>query len=272
MINVMGEPTTLDISALLEFAAFNKIDYHDLPHKYYIGEKQMISVTTFIALFKEKFDTPTISEAYANKNGLIQRFVVDDWDWKRERGCSKGGLVHKYCEDYYNNKIFPYPAEDMTRMLGYDNIKPAYDKIIPLFHKFYNDSKENLVSIKTELIVGDEELGIAGCVDKLFYNRKSGLLEIWDWKTNKRMRMKAEFSKNKYKYPIQHLDYCEINTYSLQLSLYKYIIERNTKFKLGKCYLVWLNENNDNYKVFPCFDMKDEIEEMVDYAKKAQWI
>jgi hypothetical protein len=77
--------------------------------------------------------------------------------------------------------------------------------------------------------------------------------------------MKSAF-KNKFKSPISHLDECEFNTYSLQLNLYKYIIEKNTNLKIGDTYFVWLFEGNDNYQVFKCQDMSKEIVTMLNAA------
>ena len=55
------------------------------------------------------------------------------------------------------------------------------------------------------------------------------------------------------------LDVCELNTYSLQLSFYKLIVERNTELELGDNYIVWFNENNETYKIMKCYDFRSEI-------------
>ena len=94
-------------------------------------------------------------------------------------------------------------------------------------------------------------------IDQLFYNEKSKKLEIWDWKTNKAIKDKNKWQQ--FKKPLSHLDVCELNTYSLQLSFYKLIVERNTELQLGDNYIVWFNENNDTYKVIKCYDFSDEI-------------
>jgi hypothetical protein len=261
----------MDISALLELTKFNNITYYDEPHTYFVGDKQLVSTTTFIAKFKKKFDSETKAEEFAERKGLNPEDVLDEWDFKRDFSCLKGTLIHKYAEDYYNNKIFPYRSEPFIKMFGVDIMKPKFDKLVTLFHKFYNDSKENLIPIKSEWIIGDVELGISGCVDQLFYNKKSGLLEIWDYKSNKKISTQSAY-KNRFKHPIEHLDECEINSYSLQLSLYKYIIERNTNLKIGNCYLVWLFEDNDNYKIYKTFNYREEIESMIKYAKQYKWI
>ena len=110
-------------------------------------------------------------------------------------------------------------------------------------------------------MVGDSELGLCGMVDQLFWNEKSGELEIWDWKTNKEIKEKNKWQQ--FKSPLSHLDVCELNTYSLQLSLYKHIIEKNTNLKLCSSYIVWLNENNDTYKVFKCNDFEKEVKSIL---------
>ena len=51
------------------------------------------------------------------------------------------------------------------------------------------------------------------------------------------------------------LEDCDLELYSLQLGLYKYIIEKNVPIKLGKSYIVWYSHNNDNYKIIEAKDM-----------------
>jgi hypothetical protein len=40
----------------LELAKFNDVKYYDAEHKYYVGNTEFISATTFIGKFKPKFD------------------------------------------------------------------------------------------------------------------------------------------------------------------------------------------------------------------------
>ena len=66
--------------------------------------------------------------------------------------------------------------------------RAAVKTIIELFKKFYNDSYGKLIPVRAEVVVGDEELGLGGMIDQLFWNEKSGKLEIWDWKTNTQIK------------------------------------------------------------------------------------
>jgi hypothetical protein len=52
------------------------------------------------------------------------------------------------------------------------------------------------------------------------------------------------------------LEDCDLELYSLQLELYKQIIEKNIPIKLGKSYIVWFSHNNDDYKIIETRDRK----------------
>jgi hypothetical protein len=253
------------METLHELNKFDHIKYHDEPHHYFINGKLMTSATTFIGKFKNKFDSDGQAEKYANKHGLLKENVLSEWDHKRDYSTIKGSAVHNYAENHWNNKIFPYNPLISINRFGEDIVKPAYEKCVKLFDKFYQDSRINLIPLKSEFVVGDEELGICGMIDQLFWNKKVNQIQIWDWKTNKAINTKSAF-KNRFKDPISHLDECEFNTYSLQLSLYKYIIEKNTNLVIGDMYFVWFFEGNDSYQVFKCQDMRNEIEMMLKAA------
>ena len=248
-----------------ELAKFNHIKFHDKEHKYYLNGKQMSSVTKLIGKFKQPFDSDYWSEKKANERGILKEEILKEWKYKADFATQKGSAVHAFAENYLFNKVFPFPEQEMIEVLGgVENMlecRAAVKTIIELFKKFYSDSYGKLVPVRAELVVGDEELGLCGMVDQLFWNEKSGELEIWDWKTNKEIKEVNKWQQ--FKEPLGHLDVCELNTYSLQLSLYKHIIEKNTNLKLGKSYIVWLNENNDTYKVFKCHDFEKEVKSIL---------
>lgn len=252
------------MKTILELSKFNHIKYYDGPHKYFIGDRELISATKFIGRFKPEFQTQVIAEQYAKKRGLNVDDVIAQWDLKRDVSTVKGSALHNYAENWWNNKEFPYDPTIAIKEFGHDIIRESYEKCEKIFRNFYEDSRINLIPVKMELVVGDEDYGIGGMVDCLFFNKKSNKLEIWDYKTNKEISTKNDYGKT-FNEPISHLDVCEINTYSLQLSLYKHIIQKNTNLEIGECYLIWINEKNSNYKVFKCKDMEAEIKMMLEY-------
>ena len=244
-----------------ELAKFNHIKFHDEEHKYYMDGNRTDSVTSVIGKYKHPFDKDFWSKKKADERGITKDEILAEWKYKSDFSCERGSAFHEFAENYLANKVFPFPEYKITNALGGEDkmleCKEGVYKLIEMFKKFYDDSHGKLVPVRAEVVVGDGEWGITGMIDQLFFNEKSGMLEIWDWKTNK--AIKKENKWQQFKKPLSHLDVCELNTYSLQLSFYRLIVERNTELELGDSYIVWFNENNDTYKVMKCFDFRDEI-------------
>jgi len=248
----------MKIDVFEELNKFNDVVFTEKGHTYTIGGKLATSVTTFIGRFKKPFQRDFWAAKSANKQNVEIQDILDKWDSISLRACNKGSKFHAFVENYINNKVLPNTIYD------FDIDMEAYNKIESHFLKFYEESKDNLIPIRSELCVGSSRLGVCGMVDQLYYSNTLEGLVIFDWKTNKKIE-----SVNKYDNwmldPISHLPECEFTTYSLQLSLYKYIIELETNLKINNCYIVWFNENNDDYKLIKCADLKEEIESMLDY-------
>jgi ATP-dependent exoDNAse (exonuclease V) beta subunit len=254
-----------------ELSKFNHIKYHDEPHKYFIGEQDLISGTAFIGLFKEKFDSPKMAEKTAKKKGIPVEEVLAEWDFKGDFSRTKGTLLHNFAENYWMNKVFPVDLKSYDDKFGETLMTERYSECQRMFLEFYNDSSKSLCPIAMELVVGDKELGIGGMVDGLFWNQKMGELQIWDYKTNKEIATYSKYRK-KMLAPINFLQECEMTTYSIQLNLYKYIIQKNTNLKIGKCYLVHIHEEQDKYNVIECLEYQDIVELLIKhYKQKTKW-
>jgi len=244
-----------------ELAKFNNIKFHDEDHVYYMKGVKTKSVTSIIGQYKHPFDKDYWSQKKADERGITKEEILKEWKYKADFSCERGSAFHEFAENYLTNKVFPFPEYKITNVLGSkENMlecKEGVFKIIEMFKKFYDDSNGKLIPVRAEVVIGDEEWGVTGMIDQLFFNEKSKQLEIWDWKTNKAIKKANKWQQ--FKEPLSHLDVCEINTYSLQLSFYRLILERNTDLKLGESYIVWFNENNNEYKVMKCYDFRDEI-------------
>jgi len=272
----------------LELAKFNDIKYYDIPHKYYLGDQQLTSVTTIIGKYEEPFDEEfwslykALEEVVLNKNGygtwgnikrkilqdknsilnwvdkydsevvlVEQKKIILDWDITNKFACERGSILHNYAENYLQNKIFD------------DSLVPPVLK--QQFLNFYNLTFNKLIPVKCELIVYDKEYGLSGMIDLLVFNVKSGKYQLWDHKTNKEFSHTSEYD-SRLKTPVDNLHECKLDVYSLQLSLYKYIIEKNTNIKLDDSYIIWYNENNPNFEIIRCKNLEREVKLMLDHA------
>lgn len=237
------------IEVFQELDKFNNIVFNEEAHLYHYDGLLCTSVTSVIGRYKEPFDTLKIATAYAVKRGLSVFDVIADWDEKKNDACDKGTHVHKYAELKFACKRYEVDSETMSEVLH---------KCFKIIDAFYNDSKGKLIPIRSELVVGDKKRRLCGMIDQLFYNVKAQEFQIWDYKTNKAITTKNDYKK-RMRNELWHLDDCEFNTYSLQLGLYKKIIEENTNIKIGSSYICWVNEVNDTYKPIKVANMDSEI-------------
>lgn len=111
---------------------------------------------------------------------------------------------------------------------------------------------------QVEWVIGDVKLKIAGTADTLLYSQKTGQYHLWDWKTGSKFTDKNRFQA--LLHPFNDLDECELNTYSLQLSLYRLILARNTELELGDSYLVYLNPMGD-YVLYKALNLSERLEQ-----------
>jgi hypothetical protein len=242
--------------------AFNCITYYDEPHVYSIKGKDtpITSVTTLLSQYKEKFDAEYWAQRKADEEGVSKEDKLEEWTVINKIATTKGTIIHNYLEDLLSRKIFPYPEEYAISEVGAlhaKTVKTLVDCIIPMCDQFVEDISGKLLPVKSELVVGDESLGVCGMVDQVFFNYKANEMQIWDWKTNKKLRRTNPFGKF-LKGKLSHLPECELSIYSLQLSVYKELIEYKANVKIGKTYIVWFFEENETYEIIECLDLKKE--------------
>lgn len=231
------------------FTKFSEVIYYDEPHKYYLGKQELISVTTLIHKYQKEFNTQYWSDYKADEFDIPQENVIEAWNFINRKGTMKGSIIHDYAENLLLNKIFRYPKNEIINEFGFDPISKEYEITKKHIDRFIKHSKERLIPIRTEMIVYDKESLIGGMADIVFYNVKAKEFQIWDYKTNKEFT--EENPKEYLMGELCTLEDCDLEIYSLQLEMYKQIIQRNTNIKLGQSYLIWVSHRNDDYKIIP---------------------
>jgi ATP-dependent exoDNAse (exonuclease V) beta subunit len=234
---------------------FNHIQFAMEDHIYHIDGKKAQSVTTILNNYVKPFEREYWANIKAKKLGISPSEILEQWEFGAKLSKVKGTLVHSFMESNLTASKFTYPEEAIMQAFGYDPIQDSFNQILPQAQKFIADIQDKMFPIASELIIGDSEYLVCGTIDQLFYNKKSGKLEIWDWKTNKAIKT---ISKYFHLAPLAHIPDTELDHYSLQLSLYKLILAKNTGLELGECYLTWFNETKPAYTVFRAKDYRAE--------------
>lgn len=253
---------------LKELMVFDRIVFLDRTHTYLIDNKPSAkcSVTKLLEYFKEPFDSLKWAKIKGQEIGMSAQEMQDHWTSKNNYSKVLGTIFHTYAENYYQNKVIPYDKNWVSEQLNseqHSELRDTLELLLKQFNNFYNDTKSYLVPIRNELVVGDlNETRICGTIDLLCYNTKLECLELYDFKTNKEFNYTNKYKK-KFLAPLDHLDSCELNSYSLQLGLYKKFIESHTTLQIKNMFVLWINKNNDNYQLIPLLNLSSEVSLML---------
>ena len=240
---------------------FKHINFTSEEHRYTINGQTAQSVTSLIGKFVKPFERDYWAQVKAEQLGVSALELIEQWEHKAKLSQTKGSIVHAYLESCLCGSEFEYPEASILSMFGHDPIQDHFSHIIPLIKQFLVDIDTKMLPIASEFIVGDAKYLVGGTIDQIFYNKKSAKLEIWDWKTNKEIKLHSRYAHLK---PLEHIPDTELDHYSLQLALYKLIVERNTGLELGNSYLVWFNETQPKYQVFKTRDYAIEAQLLLD--------
>lgn len=196
---------------------------------------EWISATTFIGLFKDKFDAEKIAQKVSkNKKskwyGMTPEEIQEAWSSEGKRATDLGTWYHNQRE------------EDITgieTLEKYGIQLKIFKPIIENNIKYAPDQKLN-PGVYPEHFVYLKSAGLCGQSDLVEVVNNE--VHILDYKTNKEIRKESfknwEGISQKMIGPCSNLDDCNFNHYSLQLSTYMYIIlKHNPKYKPGKLIL-----------------------------------
>ena len=243
---------------------FNNIKFIPETHTYLINDKVAQSVTTILKKYVKPFERDYWANKKANDLGVSVEEILAKWEYNAKFSQIKGTLVHEFLEYSITNKEFEYPEDLIINEFGFDPIQTPFNNIVEVAKQFLIDIEDKMYPIASELIVGDSNYLVGGTIDQLFYNKKSNKLEIWDWKTNKEIKTTSRYF---HLAPLEHIPDTELDHYSLQLSLYKFILETNTGLSLGNSYIVWLNENSNKYQIYKAHDYTAEAKIILNESK-----
>lgn len=193
-----------------------KISFRESDHIYVVNGVCLDSVTTFVSNCFPKFDMKFHAKRKAEAMRVPVQEVIEMWKQKGKESRDLGVKMHQNIEDYYQDNFF---TEDDT---------------FRLFKIFACNIR--LEPYRTEWAVYDWEYKIAGTID--FIDYQNGKYTIYDWKRSDKIIMNGiPIKKDKYgekaNFPLEHLDNSPYYHYALQLSLYKFILERNYNIKIS---------------------------------------
>jgi hypothetical protein len=191
-----------------------------------------VSVTSFVSKFKQPFDAIGQSiKSSKNKRskwyGMTPEEIQKAWSSEAERAVVLGTWYHNQRE---------------SDLISFDTIErqgvnvPIFKPIIDGDIKLAPDQRL-VEGIYPEHFVYLRSAGICGQADRIEVVKDT--VSVFDYKTNKKIDKESfkdwEGRSKMMSGPCAHLEDCNFNHYSLQLSIYLYIIlKHNPRYKPGK--------------------------------------
>lgn len=221
-----------------------------------------LSVTGLISQFKKPFDGPSQAAKSAKNSkskwyGMSPKAIQDAWKKEADRACDLGHWYH---------------AREENRLLDLKDIGG-----LPVFQGITDESGRKIAPVQKlapgiypEHMVFLKSAGICGQSD-LVTVTEDGFVHITDYKTNKEIKKTSyvnwEGLSQKMNAPLVHLDDCNLNHYTLQLSTYLYmILKHNPMLKPGKLTIQHISFHEEDEKDefgFPIAQLDEFGEPMV---------
>ena len=226
------------------------ISFEEKEHIYTInGDSSFTSVTTWIHSHFGCFDADKVINMIRKKKNYKESIYFeksDDeikkmWEDNRNNAAQAGTKLHYDIECYYNGN----PRE---------NHSVEYQYFINFAEKY-----SNLVPYRTEWMIYDESLRLAGSIDMIF--KKDDNYVIYDWKRSKEIK-KNSFNTFSHTECIQHIPDANFWHYSLQLNIYKAILEKNYDINITELYIVCLHPNHKSYLIYKIPELKQEVHDL----------
>lgn len=229
----------------------SQINFDEPTHTYTVNGRVFKSVTTIVEECFEQFDAEYWSKKKAPSLGLTPQQVKRMWEKKGEEARNLGTQLHEKIERYY---------------LGQSNISDDTYRLFEKFTQLYH-----LSPYRTEWTIFDEDTQIAGTLD--FLNFQNEVFTIYDWKRSNKVVVcgKAEtYSKwgKKAFNPISHVPDTTYWHYALQVSIYRYILEKNYNIVVSKSNLAIFHPDYSQPYVLEVPYMRDEVIKLMANRKR----
>lgn len=237
-----------------------EITFEESTHKYssIINGKEIsyTSGTGVIHACFPPFDpSGEITKRCALKEGITVEELKAKWKAKGDASCKFGTRVHECCEDIELGK-----SEHELRNTPQDAREEiVFKHAVNMARKF----RQQLDILGVEKIVFSPELRIAGTIDLFARSKKTGEWIIIDHKTNQSIDTENKWS-NFALPPIEHIPDINFYTYSLQLNLYQYLLQREGYVPKCSKFRLFLNHLTESgAKLIELPDMQLEIRDII---------
>jgi len=225
------------------------------------------SVTTVLGMYKDEFDEDFHASRIAERKGIHKDDVIAEWREINRMANEYGTALHEICERYLlaPNRMYS-PRDEFEKLVITELKRVCLAEGLTLTESKYL-KPEHIMSLE----FNDEE-GVAGTADIIEdLPPETQLFNVWDFKTNKRFNYENKYGEFLH-FPLDHLAHCQYNDYTIQLSVYALMYERETGKKFNRGGLLYWDKTIQEFKLIPITYMKKEAEMLIEHYKMKRMI
>lgn len=207
-------------------------------HQYKIGGVALRSVSKVLDHFFP-FDEKRILGIVSKKTGEPEAVIKEKWN--------KQALLGKNVHEFIERKILNQPPPTFCLLLDKYKDKPEIPEVaktvihgeeplyLPVAEKALETLRNNYTVLAVEQVIACPSLGIAGTIDLLALNKKTGRILIGDWKTSGSVRSDFRFGsfESNSLGCLRHLPNSKMYRYALQIMIYGEILRREKYLESG---------------------------------------
>ncbi len=263
------------------------LKFYERGHKYEIQtdkKSNYTSVTSWVHSHFPKFDADAVIASIFNSKswnpenkywGQTAEQIKAGWKQSGSQASSSGTSLHANIESFMNNSFLNknYTHEELYTFykLNQDLNQALYQTNEVEWNYFMTFIKDypDLKPYRTEWMIFDEDLKIAGSID-MVYENPDGTLSIYDWKRCKDISIVNNWNKFSNNPLISHIPDLNFWHYTLQLNTYKLILERKYNKIVTTLCLVRLHPNNknDTYELLDVPILTKEMQDLIEQREK----
>lgn len=272
MITIPNEPKEVTEARNLILDTFNKLQFVEETHQYFLDGVEYTPVSYAIEKFCKKEDFNIIAEDYAKRHGETKEYWLDKWKFNNLSATMTGTRIHSFLEGAgwaMNGRWDLIPVDVKCQYIAEKNWMIPFHNKEKAGLQALRDMKDaglwlvlNEARVYSGLGIDNPKTPFAGTFDMLYYYDGSkggepGFI-ICDWKTNGSLTndyarkyegmMKKPFNKY-YDEALSH--------YYLQFSCYQIPLEDIGLKVIGRR-LLWLKDDG-TYEKFSTPDLTKEL-------------
>lgn len=185
------------------------------------------SVSRIVETLKEPFDADAVAKKtflkrFEDEKSVYYHMSVDEIKAMWAKNADEGKLNGKLLDQYIGYTLEPGPDTAGIKQKFLSSIDDIPKRKCMMFDDFYQKNISGKLSyVCRETLLLDMRHKINGRLDALFTAGDTVILI--DWKNTADIKTSNSFAK--LKGPLYNYDMCDLNTYSIQLYLYKYMLK-----------------------------------------------